>query len=61
MDDAFDIIVDIIMDGRVLGPQEIPLAVAAAIDAALARHEEPAEIQHDGIGYSWLVRPCVYP
>ncbi|MBI3244964.1 MAG: hypothetical protein HYZ50_00480 [Deltaproteobacteria bacterium] len=61
MDDAFDIIVDVIVDGHVVGPQEIPPAVAVAIDAALAKHEEPAEIQYGGIGYSWLVRPCVYP
>ncbi len=61
MDEAFDIIVDVIANGRILGPQEIPPPVAAAIDAALARNETPAEIHHDGIGYVWLVRPCVYP
>lgn len=61
MDEAFDIIINVIVDGRVLGSQEIPPTVAAAIDAALARNEEPAEIQYDGIGYLWLVRPCAYP
>jgi hypothetical protein len=56
-----DIIVDIIKDGRVLSLPEIPPAVAAEIEAAVARGEEPREILHEGVTYFWFVRPCVYP
>ena len=56
-----DIIVDVIADGRVLGPQEIPPAVSAEIALRLARKETPQEIHHQGIVYLWSVRPCVYP
>jgi len=57
-----DIIIDVILDGRVLDPQEIPLAVSKEIDAKLERGEAaPGEIDHEGKQYLWLVRPCVYP
>ena len=56
-----DIIVDIIIDGQVLGLPEIPPAVAAAVEDAIAHGEEPGEILHEGATYLWFVRPCVYP
>jgi hypothetical protein len=56
-----DIIVDVIVDGRVLLPKEIPLTVSAEIDATLVNGEVPKEIIHDGVCYQWSVRPCVFP
>jgi len=57
MDIACDIIIDVIANGRCLRPAEIPSQVSAAIDAALARDEGPAEIVCNGVNYLWLVRP----
>ncbi len=56
-----DIIVDIIKDGRALPPGEIPSEVAAEVNAAIARGEEPGTILHEGVRYYWFVRPCVFP
>lgn len=56
-----DVIIDVVVNGRVLLPQEIPLAVTEAIGATLAKEESPQEIQHEGVIYWWSVRPCVYP
>jgi hypothetical protein len=56
-----DIIIDVIVDGRVLDSKEIPPVVSAEIEAVLARGQEPKEIHHEGVRYLWLVRPCVYP
>jgi hypothetical protein len=52
-----DIIVDVIANGRVLPPREIPDAVVGKIDVALARGEAPGEILYEGVRYLWLVRP----
>lgn len=56
-----DIIIDVIVDGRLLHPKEIPPAVSAEIEATLANEEAPREILCDGVRYHWSVRPCVYP
>lgn len=56
-----DLIVDVILDGRVLNPHEIPPAVSAEVDTLLARGEGPKEIRHEGTCYLLFVRPCVYP
>jgi len=56
-----DIIVDIIRDGRTLKPAEIPLEIAAEVEAAIARGEAPREILHEGVTYCWFVRLCVFP
>jgi hypothetical protein len=56
-----DLIVDVILDGRVLNPQEIPSAVAAEVEALLARGKGPKEVYHEGTCYFLFVRPCVYP
>jgi hypothetical protein len=56
-----DIIIDVIVDGQVLLPHDIPPAVAAEIDAAVAEGTGPYEILCDGVRYQWAVRPCVYP
>jgi len=56
-----DIIIDVIVEGRLLPPQEIPPAVAAEIEASLANEEVPTEIIYAGVHYQWSVRPCVYP
>ena len=56
-----DLIIDVIVDGRVLLPKEIPPAVTAEIDAVLAKGAAPQEIFHAGVRYQWSVRPCVYP
>ena len=56
-----DIIIDIIKDGRALKPAEIPPEVAAAVDTAIARGEDPREIRYEGETYCWFIRPCVYP
>jgi len=56
-----DIIIDVIMDGRVLLPQEIPPAVSAEIETTLANGDPPKEIISEGVCYQWSVRPCVYP
>jgi hypothetical protein len=57
MNNDCDIIIDVIANGRCLRPVDIPSHVSAAIDAALARDEGPAEIVYDGVNYLWLVRP----
>ena len=56
-----DVIIDVVVNGRVLLPQEIPLVVREAIGAALAKEEPPQEIHYEGVSYWWSVRPCVYP
>lgn len=56
-----DIIIDVIANRRVLLPKEIPPAVSAEIEAALADGKAPEEITYEGIRYQWSVRPCVYP
>lgn len=56
-----DIIIAVIVDGRVLLPKEIPPAVAAEIAATLAGSTAPTEILCDGVRYQWAMRPCVYP
>ena len=60
--DDIDIIIDVILDGRVLNPEEIPPTVSSAIDAKIADGEAaPGEIEYKGTRYLWSVRPCVYP
>jgi hypothetical protein len=56
-----DVIIDVIVNGRVLLPQEIPMAVTEAVRAILAKEEPPQAIEHEGICYCWSIRPCVYP
>ena len=56
-----DVIIDVIVNGRVLLSQEIPLAVTKVIETTLAKEEPPQEIQHEGVRYWWSIRPCVYP
>lgn len=56
-----DVIIDVVVNGRVLLPHEIPLAVSEQIAATLAEEEPPQEIQYEGVCYWWSVRPCVYP
>jgi len=56
-----DLIVDVILDGRVLNPPEIPPAVAAEVETLLSCGEGPKEIHHEGSRYLLLIRPCVYP
>ena len=61
MDDEYDIIIDVIVNGQCLLPQNIPPLVSATIEAALVRSEGPTEIVCDGVTYQWSVRPCVFP
>ena len=56
-----DIIIDVIVDGRVLTPAEIPPAVSNRIEAALVNEDELREIDYEGVYYQWSVRPCVFP
>jgi hypothetical protein len=56
-----DIIIDVIVDGLLLHPKEIPPPVSAEIEATLANGEAPKEITCEGVRYQWSVRPCVYP
>lgn len=56
-----DVIIDVVVNGRVLLPQEIPPAVTKVIEATLATGASPQEIQHEGVYYWWSIRPCVYP
>jgi hypothetical protein len=56
-----DVIIDVVVNGRVLLPQEIPSVVTEAIGAALTKEEPPQEILYEGVYYWWSVRPCVYP
>jgi hypothetical protein len=56
-----DIIVDVIVDGRVLHPKDIPPAISAEIEATLAKGEAPQALEYEGVCYVWSVRPCVYP
>ncbi|MGE0683986.1 MAG: hypothetical protein AB7P69_24160 [Candidatus Binatia bacterium] len=56
-----DLIVDVILDGRVLNPQEIPPVISAEVETILVRGEGPTEIHHEGMRYVLFVRPCVYP
>lgn len=61
----YDIIIDIVVDGRALAPEDIPQAVSDHISAieeqGLENEAEMREIEHAGVHYQWLVRPCVYP
>lgn len=52
-----DIIVDIIRDGRVLQPKEIPPVVMVEVAAAVADNAPPREILYNGGSYFWFVRP----
>ena len=61
MYDSEDIIVDVLVDGRVLSPKEIPPKVQAQIESALEREVSVHVIEQDGIHYFWSVRPCVFP
>ncbi len=56
-----DVIIDVIVDGRVLTPTEIPPAVSDQIEAALVNGDEPREIDHEWVCYQWSPRPCVFP
>jgi hypothetical protein len=56
-----DIIIDVMVDGRLLHPKEIPPAVSAEIEVALANGTTPQEILYEGVPYYWSVRPCVFP
>jgi len=56
-----DVIIDVIVEGRLLLPKEIPPVVSAEIEATLANGEAPTEIHYEGVCYQWSVRPCVYP
>ena len=56
-----DVIIDVVVNGRVLLPQEIPQAVTKVIEATLATEAPPQDIQHEGVCYWWSIRPCVYP
>lgn len=56
-----DVIIDVVVNGRVLLPQEIPPAVTKAIAATLATPTSPQEIEYEGVCYWWSMRPCVYP
>jgi len=46
-----DVIIDVVVNGRVLLPQEIPLTVTQVIEATLATEAPPQEIQHEGVYY----------
>jgi hypothetical protein len=52
-----DVIIDIIADGRVLQPKEIPPAVMAEVAAAVDDNAPPREVRHNGRSYCWFVRP----
>ena len=56
-----DVIIDVVVNGRVLPPREIPVEVTKVIEATLATEAPPQEIQHEGVCYWWSIRPCVYP
>jgi hypothetical protein len=56
-----DVIIDVVVNGRVLLPGEIPAAVTQVIATTLATDAPPQEIEHEGVRYWWAVRPCVYP
>ena len=61
----YDIITDVVVDGRALAPEEIPQAVSDYIVAiqeqGLENEGRIREIEHAGVHYQWSVRPCVYP
>lgn len=56
-----DVIIDVIVNGQVLTPTEIPPAMSDKIAAALVNGDYPREIEHKGVHYQWSTRPCVYP
>jgi hypothetical protein len=56
-----DVIIDVVVNGRVLLPQEIPPVITKLIEATLVKEEPPQEIQYEGVCYWWSIRPCVYP
>lgn len=56
-----DLIIDVIVDGRVLPPTEIPPEISTEIAATLAKGEVPQVLEYEGVSYMWVVRPCVYP
>jgi len=56
-----DIIIDVMVDGRLLHPKEIPSAVSVEIEATLDKGAAPQEIICEGVSYYWSVRPCVFP
>jgi hypothetical protein len=55
------IIVDVIVDGRLLHQKEILPAVSAAIEATLANGEASKGVTYEGGRYQWSVRPRVSP
>jgi hypothetical protein len=57
----YDIVIDVLVDGRTLTPGEIPPAVSEQIAAAQKNGDPVREIEHAGIRYRWSIRPCVYP
>jgi hypothetical protein len=61
----YDIIIDVVVDGRALSLEEIPQAVSDRIAALQERRLEneaaAREIEYAGVRYQWSVRPCVYP
>ena len=61
----YDIIIDVVVDGRALTPEEIPQAVsdhiAAIQEQGLENEGGIWEIEHAGVHYQWSIRPCVYP
>ncbi len=56
-----DIIIDVLVDGRVLAPAKIPPAVFDQIEVALVNGDETREIDYEGVCYQWFTRPCVFP
>lgn len=64
----YDIIIDIVVNGRALLPEEIPQSVSDHIMAAQGGLENEfengdasGEIEYGGVRYEWSIRPCVYP
>jgi hypothetical protein len=61
----YDLIIDVVVDGRALTPEEIPQSVsdhiAASQEQGLENGAGRREIEYDGICYQWSIRPCVYP
>ena len=64
----YDIIIDVIVNGRTLPPADIPQAISEQIAAVQRRlesgHENgdrSGEIEYGGMHYEWSIRPCVYP
>jgi hypothetical protein len=61
----YDIIIDVVVNGRALTPEEIPQAVsdhiAAIQEQGLENEAGRRGIEYAGVHYQWSVRPCVYP